>query len=111
MLRLGLGMGHDVPQIGVFHIHIGIGSGHDRCAGEALAKLGCQLQLLEVGRARYMLLGSRRLGGEVALIVLLHLHLLGDMMIGVTMMLWHTVARAGVVERTSFHSLCPGGGV
>lgn len=89
MLRLRLGMGHDAPQIGVFHVHIGIGSGHDGCSGEALTKLGCQLELLQVGGTLDMLLRSRRLSGYLALIVLvlLHLPMLWDMVISVISML------------------------
>lgn len=56
LLYLVVGLRHDVPQIRVLHVHIGIGRGHDRLIRDVVAKLSGKLKLFEIGRWVVMLL-------------------------------------------------------
>lgn len=102
-MLFGLGMWHDSTEARILYVHVGTGRGQKRCPGKSLAKLCCQLQFLEVGRSRGVLLRCLCLMVlQVGMIMILDMDLIGNVLV-LLVRIGCTVTSAGMVEWTSIH--------
>lgn len=114
LMLVWLGMRHDTTHVRILHVHAGVVGREKRRSSQALAELGGQLKLLEIGGPGDMvLLGRRRfVSGDLAMVLLLRVDLrrvvlvmLLLVLLRLVMLLMRLIASAGMVEGAGIKSL------
>lgn len=105
---------HNITHAGILNVHVGIGGRNKGSSSQALSKLGRQLELLQVGGPRDVMLGRRwlmcrylamvLLGGVDLVRVVLVMRLLVLVLLRVVMLVGF-IASACMIERACIKGL------